>query len=311
MNIVCLASDPAIDAYLKPLHNSHNLTIYHVQNLSPKEVIEKVADAEVLITGPEVTILRRELLLKLPSLKLLSVLTIGTDWLDLDYCREKGIVVSNIHGATAESVAEHTWAMILNLAKRVNEFDREARLNSAYNFSLYKGKEIYGKTLGVLGLGSIGSQVVRIAKCFNMRILGINKSQKPMLGVELVDKITLLKESDVITICIPLNSKTENYISSEEIELVKHGVIIVNCAREKIVNKMALLEGIKSGKIFGYGVETPIMQVIDQNDEYYKYPNIIVVPHNAFNTEDADAKTYNLVVENIEAFNIGKPQNVV
>lgn len=311
MNIVCLASDPAIDTFLIPLNDSHHLTIYHVQNLSPEEVIEKVADADVLITGPEATNLRRELLSKLPSLKFISVLTIGTDWIDLDYCKEKGIVISNIHGATAESVAEHTWAMILSLAKRVNEFDREARLNGAYNFALYKGKEVFGKTLGVIGLGSIGSQVVRIAKCFNVRILGINESQKPVAGVELVNKTTLLKESDVIAICIPLNSNTENYINRGEIELVKHGVIIVNCAREKIVNKTALLEGVKSGKIFGYGVETPIMLAIDQNDEYYKYPNVIVIPHNAFNTEDADAKTYNLVVKNVEAFYLGKPQNMV
>lgn len=127
----------------------------------------------------------------------------------------------------------------------------------------------------------------------------------------LVDKETLLKKSDVITICIPLDDKTKDYISTPEINIMKPGVIMVNCAREKIVNKSAVIEGIKSGKIFGYGVETPIMQKIDRNDPYYQYSNIIVTPHNAFNTIEGDEKSYKLVVDNIFAFVNGKPQNIV
>lgn len=311
MKIVCLVSDPAIDNFLNPLALIHDLTIHHASNLSENEVVEKAKEAEVLITGPEVTQLRSSLLSLLPKLKLIAILTIGTDYIDLNYCREHNIIVSNIRGATSESVAEHIWAMILDLSKKISEFDRDARTSGAFDFSLYKGKEVYGKTLGVIGLGNIGCKVVRIAKSFDMQILGINKSGKPVDGMQPVDKETLLGKSDVIAVCIPLNEQTENYISTTEINLMKPGVIIVNCAREKIVNKDALLEGIKSGRVFGYGVETQIMKAVPKDDGYYKFPNILVVPHNAFNTEDGDEKSYKLVVENIVAFVTGTPQNVV
>jgi len=176
MKIVCLASDPVIDGYLETLRKQHELVIEHVQNLSDEEVGEKANGAEVLITGPEVAKLTSTLLSKLPKLKLLAVLTIGTDWIDLDYCRD--------HDITVESVAEHAWAMILDLTKRVSEFDREARMKGAYNFSKYKGKEVYGKTLGVIGVGSIGKNVARIAQSFDMQVLGVNKSQKQVGGGE-------------------------------------------------------------------------------------------------------------------------------
>lgn len=311
MKIVCIFTTSTIEPYLEKLTDQHELDFHQVDKLAKDEIIELAKTAQILIIGPSITKLRRDLLSQLKELKLLALPTIGTDWVDLEYCRENGITVSNIHGATAESVAEHIWAMILDLGKRVSEFDRDARLEGAYNFTLYKGKEVYGKTLGVIGVGSIGSKVARIAKSFDMRVIGVNKSNKSVEGVEMVDKSTLLSESDVIALCIPSNDKTKNYIDHDEIVEMKDGVIIINCAREVIVNKQALLDGIKSGKVFGYGVETSIMQALDKNDEYYKYPNIIVTLHNAFNTVEADMSTYNTIVENIEAYVDGKPQNIV
>lgn len=312
MNIVCIASDPKIDEHLEPLKKVGNLRVFHEQNLSEKETVSLAKDADVLITGPEaVGNLSSPLLRRLPRLKFIALLTIGYNWIDVEYAKRVNLPISTIKGVTAESVAEHIWGMILDLAKRINEFDRDARLNGAYDFSLYKGKEVFGKTLGVIGLGDIGQKVVRIAHAFDMNIIGINKSGKRFDQVGLVDLPTLLRQSDVITVCVPLNKDTENLIGRKEIALMKPGVIVVNCAREEIVNKEAVLEGIKSGKVFGYGVETQIMKPIEKNDPYYKYTNIIVDPHNAFNTIEGDIKTYNAVIENIKSFIEGKPKNLV
>ena len=134
---------------------------------------------------------------------------------------------------------------------------------------------------------------------------------KTVGNVKVVDKGTLIKESDVIVVCLPLTNDTKDYISEKEIESMKQGVIIVNPAREKIVNKEAVLKGVKDGKIFGYGVETTIMKEIPEDDPYYTFPNVIVTPHNAFNTIEADQRSYELVVENILRYAKGTPQNLV
>ena len=311
-NIVCIVSDPNINKILEPLKESSNLTIYNKKGLSPEELIDLAKDANILITAPSsIKPLDRNIIESIPNLEHISLLTIGTDWIDLEYTKEQGIKVSNIGDATAESVAEHTWAMILDLSKRVSEFDRAARLEGKYNFAEFKGKEVFGKTLGVLGLGNIGKRVAHIGEIFSMNILGVHTTMDPVDGITIVDKETLLKESDIIAVCLPLNSSTKDYISTQEISLMKDCVIVVNPAREEIVNKDAVLDGIEIGKIYGYGIETPIMKQIPSDDPYYNYPNIIVTPHNAFNTIDADKRTYEIIRDNVVSYLEGNPPNLV
>lgn len=284
----------------------------NAQKLSSKQVIEKISDVEILIAGPSsIEKIDDELLGGLKRLKFISLLTVGTNWVDLDAAHKRNVVISNIKGANSESVAEHTWGMILDLAKRITEFDRDVRQKGAFDFGLYRGKEVYGKTLGIIGLGDIGKKVARIAKGFGMKILGVNKSGKSTDGIEITSFKTLLKDSDVIAVCAPLTPETENLIGEHEIALMKKGVILVNCARHQVTNKEAVLKAVTSGKIFGFGIETEIMQPIPADDEYLKHPRIIVTPHNAFNTEDAEIKSFDLVIDNIKAFQQGKPQNVV
>lgn len=180
-----------------------------------------------------------------------------------------------------------------------------------FDYSQYRGKEVYGKTLGILGLGDIGKKVARIAKGFDMRVIGINKTKKPVEGVELTDLKTILEISDIIAICPPLTSETENLISDNEFKKMKKGVVVVNCARHQIVNKEALIKAVESGKLFGFGIETEIMKPIEKDDKFLKYPNIIVSPHNAFNTEEAEIKSFDVIIENIKGFLSDKLNNIV
>lgn len=201
--------------------------------------------------------------------------------------------------------------MTLDISKRISEFDRDIRNIGAYEFSKYKGLEVYGKTIGLIGTGDIGSKVARIAKGFNMKILGINKSGNSIEGIDFVDFNTLLSQSDIISISVPLNSETENLISEKEIKLMKNGVILINCAREKIIDKQAVINAIKTKKIGGLGIDTEILVPVSKEDPYLQYPNIIVNVHNAFNTVESDEKCYGLAVDNIKKFFEGKQQNII
>lgn len=311
MKIYLITSNPVIGDVLKvDLEKAGDFKIIDGQKLTAQEVIEKAGDAEILIAGSSgLEKISEELLSGLPNLKYISTLTVGLAWVDIESVKKHGVKLSNVKGANSESVAEHTWAMILDLSKRVTEFDRDVRNKNAFRFAEYTGKEVFGKTIGIIGLGDIGQKVARIAKAFNMNVLGVNKSNKEVEGVKLVNLDTLYKESDIIAICTPLTPETENLISDEAVSKMKDGVIIVNSAMEKITNKESVFKGLEGGKIFGFGIETEISQPADPS--YLNHPRIIVTPHNAFNTEDANKKTYEMAVENVMKFIEGNPIRLI
>jgi len=313
MKIYLITSNPIIsDAMKDELAKVGELTVINAQKLTAQEVISKAGEAEILIAGSSgIEKVSREMLQGMKKLKMIATLTVGVAWLDIEATKEFGVTVCNIKGANAESVAEHAWGMILSLAKRITEFDRDVREKGAYKFGDYEGKEVYGKTIGIIGLGDIGTKVARIAMGFDMRILGFNKSGKSVKGVEVVDLKTLLKESDVIVTSVPLTKETTNMISDKEIALMKDGVILINPAMEPITDKEAVVKAVESGKVFGFGIETEIMKPVPQDSPYFNNPRILVTPHNAFNTKDANIKSYDLAISNVKAFITGKPQNVV
>lgn len=175
----------------------------------------------------------------------------------------------------------------------------------------YTGVELFGKTLGIIGLGNVGHRVRRISKGFQMRVLAFDRSEGTTKDYEAVSLERLLRESDFIGVNIPLTEETRDLVGEGEISMMKDGVIIANTAREEIVNKKAIVNAIKSGKVRGYGVETAIMTPLDPEDEYLKYPNIIVNPHNAFNTEETQKRTNEMVVNNLISFIEGEPKNLL
>jgi len=314
MKIYLITANPRLTVVMKKKLESMGelVVIDAAQKMTTEEIIARAGDAEVLIAGSSgVEKISREVLIGLKKLKMIATLTVGVAWIDVQTAKERGITVCNIKGANAESVAEHAWGMILDLSKRITEFDRDVRNEGAFEFASYTGREVYGKTIGIIGLGDIGQKVARIARGFDMKVLGFNRSKKNIENVEQVDLQRLLKESDVIVVCVPLTEETTGLISGKEIGQMKDGVILINPAMEKIVDKQSVLEAINNGKIYGFGVETDIMKPIPANDPYLKNPRILVTPHNAFNTEDANIKSYDLVIENIEKFIKGEPQNVV
>lgn len=288
------------------------VTYIEETRIDEDKYINLAKDAEIIIAAPEAMAqLSEKIFSSLPNLKFVTLITVGSNWVNQNAAKKLNILVSNVKGANSESVAEHIWGMILDLSKRISEFDRDVRNTGAYEFSKYKGHEVYGKTLGLIGTGDIGSKVARIAKGFNMKVLGINKSNNVIDGIKLVDMNTLLSQSDIINISIPLDKLTENLISKTQIDFMKDGAMLINCAREEIVDKSAVIEAIKSKKLSGYGVDITILVSLSKDDEYLQYPNILVNVHNAFNTVESDENCYGMAIENIKKFLSGNPQNLI
>lgn len=282
---------------------------YNVKKLKGDEIVNHIGDADVLITGNSgVSQITPEVLTKCSNLKYISFMSSGTDYVDLETASKLGIKISNIRGANSQSVAEHVWGLILALSKKITESHNGAK-NGKFEFSHYEGVELYGKTIGIVGLGEIGSSVAKIAMSLDMQILAYNRSNKEINGIKQVELESLLKESDVIAVCVMVNNETINLIDEKEFKLMKKGVILVSVSRESIINKNALIAALDEGKLFGVGLELEINT--PANEKFYKYPNVILTPHNGFFTTESEIKVNNQAVENVVSFAQGDLVNIV
>lgn len=280
--------------------------------ISPKELAGKAADCEILIASPSgFDLISKDHIDSLPKLKFISTTSVGTDWINIQAAKAKVVIISNQKGVNAEAVAEHCFGMILDLAKRITEADRDIREKGEYRSSLYMGIDLHRKTLGIIGPGDIGQRIERIAKGFSMKVIGVNKSKKEISGIKIVNLETLLKKSDVIVVSVPFTPDTDNMLSEKEFNLMKDGVILVSISREKIINKEAVLNAISSGKVQGYGFDADIMVQIKKDDPYLTSRRIVVTPHSASMTRESDKGYVDMTVENVNAFIMGKPIRIV
>jgi phosphoglycerate dehydrogenase-like enzyme len=295
--------------------NGHKeVTIINAPKITPNELAEKAGDCEILVANPSgFTMVSKEHMDGLPKLKLITTTSVGTDWIDVQGAKERGVIVSNEKGVNSEAVAEHCFGMVLDLAKRVTEADRDIRGKGEHRSFpyMFMGLELYGKTIGVIGTGNIGQRVARIAKGFSMKILGVNKSGKKVKGIKLVSLEALFKKSDVIAITAPFTNETENLLSEKEFNTIKPGVILVSISREKIINKEAVLNALDSGRVGGYGFDADILSPIGKDDPFLRHSRVVITPHSASMTKEADKGYIDMTVKNISAFLNGKPIRVV
>lgn len=277
----------------------------------------------------------RKALEKLPALKLVVTLSTGFDHIDLKECRKRKITVCNVPHYGENTVAEHTFALILNLTRKIHKaYERTVR--GDFTIDGLRGIDLQGKTLGVVGAGSIGQHVIRIAKGFEMDVLAYDKLKNQKLagkiGFKYADFDYLLRNSDIITLHAPYNKSTHHLINRRAISKMKKGVFLINTARGAIIETKALLEGIRSGKIGGAGLDVlegecfikeekqilskHFMKECDlktalQDHLLLRQPNVIITPHNAFNSSEALQRILDTTILNINSFLKKKPVNVV
>lgn len=280
-----------------------------VRKLKTHEIVERAKDADILIIGSSgVEFLGREAMEQCPKLKYITIMGVAADPMDVKAATELGIKVSNYVGVNSQSVAEHTWGMILSLSKKVTE-SHIAVKEGETSFLPFLGKEMQGKTIGIVGFGEIGSRVAKIAQGFDMKVLSHTRSKKSANGVEFVELEKLLKNSDAIVLTLPHTDETDKMIGERELKMMKDGVILINPAREGLVDQEAILQALEDGKLYGFGMELNINSAPDQR--YYNYSNVLLTPHNGFFTEESEKRASRTTLENVLKFIEGNPQNLV
>ncbi|MCJ7570452.1 MAG: hydroxyacid dehydrogenase [Candidatus Thermoplasmatota archaeon] len=244
------------------------------------------------------------------NLKLIVDGCTGTDNIDLKTCKKKNIIVSNVPEYCSYSVAEYTFALLLALTKNIHTAYLRT-IQGDFSISGLKGLELRKKKLGVIGAGRIGSNVIRIANSFNMDVIVSdivkNENLSNFLGFDYVSLNQLLKNSDIITLHLPLNDSTYHLLNKENMKLIKRKPILINTSRMNIIDSNALIGALKKGLLSGAALDN--FQGI--NNEMTKKYNLIITPHIGYYTKESIERLHTLMIKNISSFLSGSPINII
>ncbi len=283
---------------------------------APEEVVERAKDAEiVLINKVNMT---AEVIAQLPKLKYIGVMATGYNVVDLEAATEHGVVVTNIPAYSTDSVAQMTFALMLNMSNRVAHYankNRNGRWSEIPDFCYWDTPlaEIAGKSLGIVGLGNIGMRVARIALEFGMEVYAYTSKPANTLP-DFIHKTTwegLLSESDILSLHCPLSEKSHHLINKESIAKMKDGAIILNTARGPLVNEQDVAEALESGKLLYYGADVMEEEPPRADNPLLAQKHAFITPHIAWATKEARTRLLKTCEANIRAFIEGNPINVV
>ncbi|NYB27777.1 MAG: phosphoglycerate dehydrogenase [Methanobacteriaceae archaeon] len=282
-------------------------------DITPEELVSSIPDYDAIVVRSR-TKVTQEVIEASQKLKIIARAGVGVDNVDVEVATEKGIMVVNAPESTSITVAEHTMGIILSLARKISIADKSVK-EGKWEKSKFMGSELAGKTLGVIGMGRIGSQVVKRCKAFNMKILVndpyITEEVASRLGATIVERDTLFKESDVITIHVPLTPETKHSIGKAEFDLMKDTACIINCARGGIINEEDLYQALSNNEIGGAGLdvfetEPPV------DNPLLTLDNLVATPHIGASTREAQRDAAIIVAKEIkEVLTGGTARNVL
>jgi phosphoglycerate dehydrogenase-like enzyme len=299
------------EQHVKKLRFIADVKIFDDLPKTPNELKERIKEADIVIVGW--SHLTEDILNSIEKLKMVSIWATTCHYADLEAARKKGIAVAHVPGYATESVAEHVFALLLAAARKLLLADRHVR-RGEFDWRPFRGWELAGKTLGLIGTGAIGCRVAEIGKAFKMKILGFDKypnlKRAEEIGIEYVDLPALLKESDVITLHVPLTQETEGLIGEKEIEVMKNGCVLINTSQGKVINGKALFNALKSCKLSYAGLDVFEEEPSPKDNPLFKLDNIVLSPHIGFHTVEAAKKCTDICIDNIVKFLEGHPQNL-
>ena len=314
MEKIVFLDSATIIAEVRPPTFAHTWKAYPAT--TAEQVVARLQDATIAITNK--VPLRRDSLEQLPRLKMVAISATGTDNVDIEYCRERGIVVSNIRNYSVHTVPEHVFMLLLALRRNLLAFRSDVR-NGAWQksaqFCLFTHPvhDLHGTTLGIIGRGAIGNAVAQIATAFGMKVLFAEHKGAAAVrpGYTAFDR--MLCESDAITLHLPLKEQTRHLIGTDEFACMKPRALLINTARGGLVDEAALLEALRSGRIAGAGFDvlgkeppTAGHPLLDLD-----MPNFIMTPHIAWSGRAAMQALADQLIANLEAFVAGTPDNRV
>ena len=288
MNISFLELTKEDEKYFK--NELKNLNFYFSENTINEIDLNEIKDSEAVCIFIKSKI-NSKIIKQLPKLKFIITRSAGTDHIDEDYCKKNNIQIFNLPNYGSNTVAEHAFALILSLTRRINTFYYNS-LNKNFN-KIEDCFEIFGKTMGVIGTGRIGLSLIKIAKGFDMKIKAYDTNQNleasKKMDFEYVTLKDLLSSSDIISIHIPLTDKTKEAINEESFKVLKKGAIIINTSRKSIIKESCLIDSIKSGKVSAVGLDVfdgeddpANSRLFKELSDFIQAGRVILTPHAAF-----------------------------
>lgn len=331
MKIVVFDSDPTVRTVFDPA--LAGMEVIYDDGPVSKDVLTAHADAEIVSLFVS-SIFRKEHIDLVPKLRYIVARSTGVDHIDYAYAREKGIIVCNVPKYGQRTVAEFTFALMLSLSRQLQEAAYHVRIEGKFDIAALEGFELFGKTLGVVGTGSIGRTVVRIAQGFGMRVRMFDMHPDSALENEEATYVPLdrlLSESDIVTLHVPYTPKNHHMLNSDTIAKMKPGSYLINTARGELIDTQALLEALQSGRIAGAGLDVlegerglkaemelvrssgsiNELQSVVEDHLLIDTPHVIVTPHIAFFTREAYKEILATSLDNITQCIAGTPANEV
>ena len=331
-NIAAFELEPWEQKYLKEKLPLCSWTFFE-EKLDSKNA-KKIKDADIICVFVGSTV-NKTILSNLPKTKFVTTMSTGFDHIDLAACSKKKIPVSNVPTYGENTVAEHAFALLLNISRRIYDAVERTR-KGEFSYEGLRGFDLKGKTIGVIGTGRIGMHAIRMAKGFGMNVIAYdlfpNKQAAKETGFTYRNFNDVLKQSDILTLHTPYTKQTHHMINTKNVNKLKKGVVIINTARGKLIKTEALIEGINKGIISAAGLDVleeenalkeekqllskefqkqyNLKTVLHQH-VLAEYPNVFITPHNAFHSKEALQRILDTTVENINGFLKGKPVNLV
>ncbi len=314
MKIVLFDSDTVAyngDIDLNLYADFGELKIYKADD--PSFTAERLADADAVLCNK--THLTAENMKDAKNLKYIGLFATGYNNIDLDYCNKAGITVCNAGSYSTDAVAQHTFALILNSFSRVAEYNTLVEKGGwikspTFSPFVLPTEELAGKTIGIIGYGSIGKEVAKIALAFKMRVLVYNRSKKQDSRVEFTGFDTLLEKADIITVHCPLNAQSKGMFDKAAFDKMKNGALFVNTSRGPVVDEQALRKALDSGKITA-AVDVLEYEPMRKNCVLFGAKGIVITPHVAWAPLTTRQRLIGIVYDNLKGYLENKPQNVV
>ena len=292
------------------------LTVY--ERTTPEDVLERCTGSEVIFTNK--VILNSETIEQLPELKYIGVLATGTNVVDLNFAKERGICVTNIPGYSTDSVVQHVLALMLHFSSKVSVHNDAVQqgdwVNSIdFSFTLGTLNELSGKTLGIIGLGTIGRKLARVADAMGMKIVAAHQSSMDRLELPYevewlpVDEVFAL--ADFLSLNCPLTPETEKVVNAEHLKKMKSSAIVINTGRGPLVDEQALADALNNGTIAGAGLDVLSTEPPAGDNPLLSAENCVITPHIAWASREARARLISIAADNLSSFLSGNPKNFV
>lgn len=297
------------DLSWEPLAALGELTVYDYT--APKDVIARIGDAALILTNK--TVITADIMAACPKLRYIGVLATGYNVVDIAEAKTRGIVVTNVPAYSTDTVAQFTMALLLEIALHVGEHSRAVhggKWSACRDFAFwdYPLMELKGKTFGIVGYGSIGKAVAKLAEAFGMKVLAYSRHGAENYHTELDE---LYAKSDVVSLHCPLTAENAGMINRETIAKMKDGVILLNTARGGLINESDLRAALLSGKVYAAASDVVSAEPIKADNPLLGVPNMIITPHIAWAALEARQRLMDVATDNVRQYLAGKTQNNV